>query len=92
MIGTTNATGEHIDGREARHDETVQQRRRLGTVKAGAEILAVGEKTVRRMIDAGKLPGVCRLGRLVRLDLDILDQWIAQGCPPLHRFNGKGAR
>lgn len=66
--------------------------RRLGTVKAGAQVLAIGEKTVRRMIDAGKLPGVCRLGRLVRLDLNVLDSWIAQGCPALHRFNAKGGQ
>jgi excisionase family DNA binding protein len=64
--------------------------RRLGTVKAGAQILSLGEKTIRRMIDAGKLPGVCRLGRLVRLDLHLLDKWVSQGCPPLHRFDVKG--
>ncbi|MGE5610361.1 MAG: helix-turn-helix domain-containing protein [Bacillota bacterium] len=61
--------------------------RQLGTVKAGALRLNVGEKTVRRLIDAGKLPGICRLGRLIRIDLDILDQWIAEGCPPLYRFS-----
>lgn len=65
---------------------------RLGSVKAAATILGVAEKTIRRLIDAGKLPGVCRIGRLIRIDLQILDLWVSQSCPPLHRFNAKGGR
>jgi excisionase family DNA binding protein len=69
---------------------TIPQRR-LGDVPDVATILKTSTKTVRRLIDAGKLPGVCRIGaKLIRVDLDILDRWIAQGCPALHRFNAKG--
>ena len=60
---------------------------RLGDVNAAALKLDLSAKTIRRMADAGKMPGVIRLGRLLRFDLDLMDQWIDQGCPPLHRFN-----
>jgi len=60
---------------------------RLGDVNAVALKLTLSSKTIRRMTDAGKMPGVIRLGRLLRFDLDLIDQWIDQGCPPLHRFN-----
>ena len=60
---------------------------RLGDVNAAAHKLNLSAKTIRRMADAGKMPGVIRLGRLLRFDLDLMDQWIDQGCPPLHRFN-----
>jgi excisionase family DNA binding protein len=63
---------------------------RLGDVADVATITKTSIKTVRRLIDAGKLPGVCRIGRLIRVDLDILDHWITQSCPPLHRFKPKG--
>jgi excisionase family DNA binding protein len=58
----------------------------LGDVVAVAAVLNCSTKTVRRMVDAGRIPGVLRLGRLLRFDLTILSQWIQQGCPPVHRF------
>ena len=60
---------------------------RLGDVKAAASKLDLRAKTIRRMTDAGRMPGVIRLGRLLRFDLDLIDRWIDQGCPPLHRFS-----
>jgi len=60
---------------------------RLGDVNVVAVKLNLSAKTVRRMADAGKMPGVIRLGRLLRFDLDLIDRWIDQGCPALHRFS-----
>lgn len=60
--------------------------RRLGDVNEVAVKLDCSPKTVRRLADAGKVPGRVRLGRLVKFDLYVIDQWIKQGCPPLHRF------
>jgi excisionase family DNA binding protein len=63
---------------------------RLGDVADVAIITKTSAKTVRRLIDAGKLPGVCRIGaKLIRVDLAVLDRWISQGCPPLSRFSLK---
>lgn len=60
---------------------------RLGKVPEVSRMANWSDKTTRRLIDGGKLPGVCRIGaRLIRVDLDILEQWIAQGCPPISRF------
>lgn len=63
--------------------------RRLGKVPDVSRIGNWSDKTTRRLIDAGKLPGVIRIGRMVRVDLDLLDRWIEQGCPHLHRFSGR---
>ena len=68
-------------------NETANTTARLGDVKTAALMLDLSAKTIRRMADAGKMPGVIRLGRLLRFDLDLIHRWIDQGCPPLHRFN-----
>jgi excisionase family DNA binding protein len=67
--------------------ETIDSTARLGDVNTAALKLNLSAKTIRRMADAGKMPGVIRLGRLLRFDLCLLDRWIDQGCPPLHRFS-----
>jgi excisionase family DNA binding protein len=69
-----------------------QLERRLGDTKCVAALLNVSEKTIRRMTDAGKLPGVLRIGRLLRYDLKILDLWITQEGPPLHQFKRRGGQ
>jgi excisionase family DNA binding protein len=38
-----------------------------------------------RLIDAGKIPGVYRLGRLVRIHRATADAWFASGCRPIPR-------
>lgn len=48
----------------------------LLTVKQVAERLAISEKTVRRLIDAGELP-IIRFGRLIRITPADLDRFIA---------------
>jgi excisionase family DNA binding protein len=42
-----------------------------------------------RLIDAGVVPGVYRLGRLVRIHRATADAWLAAGCPPPRRA-GRG--
>ena len=63
---------------------------RLADVVGVADMMACSTKTVRRLVDAGKLPGVVRVGRLLRFDLAVLANWVRQGCPPQHRFSPKG--
>jgi excisionase family DNA binding protein len=38
-----------------------------------------------RLIDAGHVPGVYRLGRLVRIHRATADAWLAAGCPRVER-------
>ena len=72
--------------------EPAHSGRRLGNVDDVAANLGCSPKTVRRLADAGKIPGLVRLGRLVKFDLHVIDQWIEQGCPALHRFVRGGKR
>jgi excisionase family DNA binding protein len=65
---------------------------RLGNVKDAAALLGCSVKHVRRLIDMRRLPGVIRLGRLLRVDLVVLNKWVDQGCPSLARFSAKGGQ
>jgi predicted DNA-binding transcriptional regulator AlpA len=42
------------------------------------------------LADGGKAPPGIKLGALRRWDLDELDEWIANGCPPVSRMGGQG--
>jgi excisionase family DNA binding protein len=67
--------------------DSLSLQKRLGNVNDISLLLNVSAKTVRRLTDAGKLPGFVRVGRLHRYDLKAVGLWIEQGCPPMHRFN-----
>jgi excisionase family DNA binding protein len=41
-----------------------------------AGLLKCSERHVRRMIDAGEIPGMIRIGRLVRFHKGIVDGWL----------------
>jgi predicted DNA-binding transcriptional regulator AlpA len=50
--------------------------------------LQISRRQVWRMNDSGRMPCPFRINRLVRWSASAIDQWIADGCPPLR----KGAR
>ncbi len=56
-----------------------QARRRLGTARAVAIIMSLPISTTYKLIASGRMPGVVRIGKLVRVDLDVLEAWIASG-------------
>ena len=47
------------------------------TVEQLAAALQCSPRHVWRLIDAGKIPGVLRVGRLVRVSRKIADAWLA---------------
>ncbi|WP_395691512.1 excisionase family DNA-binding protein [Nocardioides sp.] len=49
-------------------------RRRLSTIAAAAEYASCSPKTIRRRISDGSLTGYRMGSRLIRIDLDELDQ------------------
>lgn len=55
-----------------------------------AEMVALSRRTIRRLVDAGKLPPPLRVGGSLRWRLGDVRQWIAAGCPAT-RSNGGGA-
>lgn len=54
-------------------------RRRLGTMQDVADTLAIPVASAYDLARADRLPGLVRVGRLVRVDLDALDRWIEAG-------------
>ena len=55
-----------------------------------AVLLKISARTAKRMAAAGELPGLVRLGRLVRFDRRVIERWIADGCPkPTARRGGR---
>lgn len=50
-------------------------------VIAVAEMLSVSTRHVRRLADSGAMPRPVKLGALVRWRRDLVERWIADGCP-----------
>lgn len=59
--------------------EVTAKRRPLGTADDVAAILNTPLSSVYEKGRRGQLPGVVRLGRSMRFDLDALEAWIAKG-------------
>lgn len=55
------------------------------TIPDLAERTQTSTRHIWRLIDAGKVPGVYRLGRLVRIHRATADAWLAAGCPATRR-------
>lgn len=47
-----------------------------------AEKLKCSVRNVHRLADAEEIPKPIKLGRLKRWSLAVIEQWIADGCPP----------
>lgn len=50
-----------------------------------AHILRCSARTVYRLADAGRIPPPVKLGALSRWPRHVIEQWIADGCPPYER-------
>lgn len=55
-----------------------EQGKRLATISELAIYLKAKQSKVRSMIFRREIPGVIRLGRLIRFDLDQIDRWITE--------------
>jgi len=62
--------------------ETVSE---LLDVNAVAALLGASSRTVRRLVDSGKMPRTISLGRAVRWRRAEIEEWIRQGCPKVER-------
>jgi excisionase family DNA binding protein len=56
---------------------------RLLTTAQLAALLALGDRTIKRMTAARELPGIVRIGRSVRFDRNQVEAWVSRGCPRL---------
>jgi excisionase family DNA binding protein len=55
------------------------------TVNDLAKRTQSSDRHITRLIHAGQVPGVYRLGRLVRIHRATADTWLAAGCPAVER-------
>ncbi len=51
------------------------------TATGVAAMLACSPRTVYRLVDAGRIPPPAKIGGMVRWPRELLEQWIAEGCP-----------
>ena len=49
------------------------------TVEEVADLMRVDRKTAYAAIAEGEVPGVCRIGRCIRVSRDVLLRWLEQG-------------
>ena len=60
-------------------------------VNAVAALLGASSRTVRRLADCGRMPRPVSLGRMVRWQRSVIEEWISEGCPKMER-RGTGRR
>jgi excisionase family DNA binding protein len=60
-------------------------------VNAVAALLGASSRTVRRLADWGRMPRPISLGRMVRWQRSVIEEWIRDGCPKIER-RGTGRR
>jgi excisionase family DNA binding protein len=77
MTESMTATVERIDGREAGPGTQPA----MLTVHEVAGMLSCSARTVYRLCDSGRMPRPVKLGSLVRWPREVVEQWIANGCP-----------
>lgn len=54
----------------------------LLTIEQVGEMLGgVSKRHVTRMRDERKMPGMVKVGRLVRFSREVIEKWISEGCP-----------
>ncbi len=58
-------------------------------VRAVAALLGCSPRHVYRLCDAGKMPQSLKLGKLVRWRRADIEEWVADGCPPVHRYEAR---
>lgn len=54
---------------------------KLLDVNQVGELLNCSPRHIYRLSDAGRMPKPLRLGSLVRWNRDVINDWIASGCP-----------
>jgi len=55
------------------------------TVHDVARMLNCSARTVYRLADSGRIPRPVKLGALVRWPREVVEQWIADGCPNVRK-------
>jgi excisionase family DNA binding protein len=76
-----NATVERIDGPEAGSGAQPA----MLTVHDVARMLNCSTRTIYRLCDSGRMPRPVKLNALVRWPREVIERWIAGGCPDVRK-------
>ena len=71
--------------------KAVESKPDLMDVNAVAALIGASPRTVRRLADWGRMPRPISLGRMVRWQRSVIEEWIREGCPRMER-RGLGRR
>ena len=63
------------------NDQNLPAQSIMLTVDGVATLLACSPRTVYRLVDKGRIPRPARIGGLIRWPREVLERWIAEGCP-----------
>ena len=77
---------------DASNDSTTQEQlhgHTLLTVADVAKLIQCSERNVYRLCDGGRMPRPLKIGALIRWSRAVIDQWIADGCPPAREMRGR---
>ena len=78
MQKTTNS---EIKTEEAPPPAVVRKAQAFLMIDEVAAVLRCSERTVHRLVDAGRIPPPFRFGGLARWHAAIFEAWLASGCP-----------
>ncbi|MFO8006214.1 MAG: helix-turn-helix domain-containing protein [Candidatus Brocadiia bacterium] len=73
-------------------EAATRERAAMMKVQDVAKALNCSTRTVYRLADSGRMPRPVKLGALVRWPRQVIEQWIADGCPRCERRGAGHAR
>lgn len=85
-------TSDRDGANAAGFDNTAAERPPLIDVKEFAAKLGCCPKHIRRMADSGRCPPPIHLGALQRWNRQVVDDWIAAGCPVVRQVRISGRK
>ncbi len=56
-----------------------------------SELLSISTRTLSRLNSTAQIPAPVRLGGRLLWNVRILEEWVAAGCPPRHRWEAMAA-
>jgi excisionase family DNA binding protein len=89
LVSTLQASADPQPEKEA--SKPAEKPSELLDVNAVAALLGASSRTVRRLADWGRMPRPISLGRMVRWQRSVIEEWIREGCPRMER-RGCGRR
>jgi excisionase family DNA binding protein len=87
-----NARDATIGPKADNGEAATRERAAMLNVDDVAAMLRCSVRTVYRLADSGRMPRPVKLGALVRWSREVVEGWIADGCPRCERRRADRAR